>query len=226
MCYPKPGPRCSSHAKAELDKADKDLEQFLLKTTSLTPEQAYNQYDSLLTRKKQAQALYDSTPAGQASLEEAINETTGSLKETLQNRKLAGERLRRTALTAYKQTVTASKTLPTLEAPQGWEVFPEITSSGETTYRVYKEGIDLSIQQNKTSEETDAYVEGEVRGKPARLKREWCSMNERKLLAQVGHANGVKDPFGMLMDAEQLGLEKEEVRDLIQIIDSYESQPH
>jgi hypothetical protein len=83
MCYPKPGPRCSAHAKAKYvsllqkQKAARD-------SNSLTWEQSQH----LKTAVNAAELDYDSTPVGQARLELRIKQgmsRDGDIEERLEN---------------------------------------------------------------------------------------------------------------------------------------------
>lgn len=65
MCYAKPGPRCSAHARASLVRA----KQALKSTNKFTdPEQ----YFALKEKEAQARLDFDATPAGQKYLERRI----------------------------------------------------------------------------------------------------------------------------------------------------------
>lgn len=86
MCYPKPGPRCSKHAKDHLRKAVK----------------AYKKNPSLDAREnlQEARDQFDATPEGIAELEKQIEKTPGD--ERLSERLEAGKARRKMSLDALK----------------------------------------------------------------------------------------------------------------------------
>lgn len=89
MCYPKPGPRCSSHATKALQKA----------TAKYTKEGTYDSYAAM----RDAQKDYEMTPAGQDSLRRKFDkETDFSKKYELQERLERAITLRKEALAAIK----------------------------------------------------------------------------------------------------------------------------
>lgn len=90
MCYKRPGPRCSGHAKQKLDATHKRMIEAQDKDDVEAYVTAADEY-------KLAQQDYDMTPKGQKSLKEAI-ERTGDKDYTLRNRQERGALKRAEAL--------------------------------------------------------------------------------------------------------------------------------
>ena len=90
MCYKRPGPRCSGHAKQKLDATRKRMIEAQDKDDVEAYVTAADEY-------KLAQQDYDMTPKGQKSLKEAI-ERTGDKDYTLRNRQERGALKRAEAL--------------------------------------------------------------------------------------------------------------------------------
>lgn len=111
MCYPKPGPRCSAHAKKTLDKALREyqevtrdgMEMFRLKQGS--PE--LQRITHIMENLERAQSDYDSTPEGQLELDRLISEVDRPHSEKrykYELRKMKGQRARNLALRDFKKT--------------------------------------------------------------------------------------------------------------------------
>lgn len=79
MCYPKPGPRCSSHAAKKLLQAELALKN--LKGDYLTDTKAYAKYSDLKDKVAEATLEYDATPAGQLYLKRRIDTKQHPLTE-------------------------------------------------------------------------------------------------------------------------------------------------
>lgn len=97
MCYPKPGPRCASHAKKNLKKAT---------TAFIEAKKHGSEQDIKVTRRQflNAQIDYDSTPEGQKLIKEEIakqEENLGTINFTLEARLEAGQKRRVEAEEAY-----------------------------------------------------------------------------------------------------------------------------
>lgn len=112
MCYRKPGPRCSSHARANLKQAKQAWNE----------TQSSDAYDKL----KQAQKEYDMTPEGMSMLEGKIASTIDeATQEQLRNRLEYARVMRKAALDQIKaedQGDTAdSHVLPLPVDPQSSE---------------------------------------------------------------------------------------------------------
>lgn len=111
MCYPKPGPRCSNHAKQSLDSAKKAL-------MKAKKEGNKNMEQVAIIDLKNAMNDYDSTPAGQADLVNKIEETKSLIEigdsgginrsamesrlDSYEKRKATGELKREIAMEQYK----------------------------------------------------------------------------------------------------------------------------
>lgn len=93
MCYPLPGPRCSSHARKAMTKAYREYEQ----ESSNSPRKA-ELY--LVYREKRAE--FFSTPAGQKWLDNQIAET-GDPNGSLALAKEVGERTRAKAMEKMRE---------------------------------------------------------------------------------------------------------------------------
>lgn len=89
MCYAKPGPRCTPHAKKLLDKA----------VAEAVEEQTFTTFEAM----KHAQEDYDRTPGGQAELREKIDQETDERKRRkFEDRLEYGIESRRLALDEIK----------------------------------------------------------------------------------------------------------------------------
>lgn len=88
MCYPYPGPRCSSHARKALTKSYSDYEN----ESERSPLKG-----DLYTAYREKRAEYFATPAGQQWLEQQIGET-GDPNGSLEREKEMGARARAQAL--------------------------------------------------------------------------------------------------------------------------------
>lgn len=93
MCYPKPGPRCSSHAK-------KRYIMLRQKFQSMRGSFTWEEHNSMQEEVDAAELDFDSTPVGQARLELKIKQgdRRGEIKERLEN----ARELRRLQLEAIK----------------------------------------------------------------------------------------------------------------------------
>jgi hypothetical protein len=87
MCYKKPGPRCSSHALAQLSKAKLDFIEY---ENSINDHQSKNVQKEFLIRRKNIQKLEDeyyTTPAGLKELNESLEQEQDMIKKfQIQNR--------------------------------------------------------------------------------------------------------------------------------------------
>lgn len=98
MCYAKPGPRCSRHAREKLDRATENLTQ-LVRTHAPLDERT-----KAVERVLQAEEEYDATPAGLALLEQQIGTTTDPRKQgELQLRYNKGQRTRESQKQAHRE---------------------------------------------------------------------------------------------------------------------------
>ena len=90
MCYPKPGPRCSGHAKQKVVSTHK-------KMMEAQDKDDVESYVSAADEHALAQQDYDMTPKGQQALLTAI-ENTGDKDYKLRNRQERGALKRAEAL--------------------------------------------------------------------------------------------------------------------------------
>jgi hypothetical protein len=116
VCYPKPGPRCSTHARARLATAQERLNEALLRLDAVHVASAMGtgtdaEYLTASRAKEQAedemlaaQSVYDSTPAGQRALEDEIAASSpGSISAVeARTRLAAGQAARAEKLAAYR----------------------------------------------------------------------------------------------------------------------------
>lgn len=143
MCYPKPGPRCSNHARQTLDakkkkliKANQASSGVKLNFSKADAAKADARTETAMSEFRQALRDFDSTPDGQEELAEKIaksRETIDILQpvgearsnmedrlHTLEQRQEEGKARRRMALEQYKAT----------QSPNG-----KVTSQGTVLYK-------------------------------------------------------------------------------------------
>lgn len=143
MCYPKPGPRCSNHARQTLDakkkkliKANQASSSVKLNFSKADAAKADARTETAMSEFRQALRDFDSTPDGQEELAEKIaksRETIDILQpvgearsnmedrlHTLEQRQEEGKARRRMALEQYKAT----------QSPNG-----KVTSQGTVLYK-------------------------------------------------------------------------------------------
>ncbi len=101
MCYPKPGPRCSAHAAAQLTKAKLNLKT---QKRSIFDPKSQDIYQTLKQAVSDAQLNYDATPAGMKELERRALYDQGPQSEEYKLRLELGKALRQKQLEAIKQT--------------------------------------------------------------------------------------------------------------------------
>lgn len=216
MCYPKPGPRCSSHVKAELEKVDKELADFPRAVTMLDPQEAFKAYDDLVAQKTAALDRYYTTPAGQEELETQIRASNNPTEqEFLLKKKEEGKASREKALQEYKTSVI--KQLPT-----GWDVTETTPSMDCPVYQVSKPGIELTVKWENDNKDA-CYITGMVHGHKATLVNASEDGVHENLYVRLGETSGHKDPFGLLSSAETVGLKKKEVTDLLKVVRYYQT---
>lgn len=96
MCYPKPGPRCSSHAGKTRDKALAEL--ITLRDQNAPADKIAKAEENLLAKQKE----YEATPAGIDEIRKRLEGETDDAKQAMLNRRIeAGQALRAEALAAY-----------------------------------------------------------------------------------------------------------------------------
>lgn len=96
MCYPKPGPRCSSHAGKTRDKALAEL--VALRDQNASSDKIAKAEENLLAKQKE----YEATPAGIDELRKRLEGETDEAKQAMLTRRIdAGQELRAEALAAY-----------------------------------------------------------------------------------------------------------------------------
>lgn len=89
MCYPKPGPRCTPHAKDYLEKAKTRLESALIaeskKPSANTKDRLVKAFDNFCER----QSDYDTTPEGILALAKYYQQNKGTAQEDVYKRRLS-----------------------------------------------------------------------------------------------------------------------------------------
>ena len=106
MCYPKPGPRCSSHLKKEIAEAEKAIAQYNKHQSS--PSQYYGsvsfqEYETARTKVDDLRYQLAGTRSGQAELQSRIDAATAPTK------KQALEDLKAMTKASYDEKMTEYK---------------------------------------------------------------------------------------------------------------------
>lgn len=215
MCYPKPGPRCSSHAKAEVDRIEKELINFPSTTANLDPQEAFQFYEELVASKKVALDKFYTTPAGQDYLDTQIaHAKTNTEADFFVLKRDTGVKERQQALNAYKKTQKNW-------IPKGWSI-TETTTKGSTEYLVEKPGIMLTVKNDPNEDTETCSMTGTVYGKPATLINGSEDGINENLYAKLGISAGVQDPLGLLTPASNIGLKEKEITDLLKVATYYQ----
>lgn len=93
MCYPYPGPRCSSHAAKALARAQIACQNATF-TKNVPHEQKMKELDKLIARRDKAQKEFDATPAGMEILKQEIASGDTYTQERAKKRLREGKALR------------------------------------------------------------------------------------------------------------------------------------
>lgn len=153
MCYPKPGPRCSSHAGKTRDKALAEL--VALRDQNAPAEEIEAAKENVLAKQRE----YEATPAGIAELRKRLEGQTDEDKQVALNRRIeAGLTAREEALAAYSKKHSEAEELAycekELEARTTSEEFNALLEKRDEL-RVQLEELDEKITETEEAEEID-----------------------------------------------------------------------
>lgn len=96
MCYPKPGPRCSAHAKSKLDKTRHAYDRAVALHD-------FESFDTARTAYREAEAEYNTTPAGLEELRVKLAVAEGDAQIKLSHTYHHAKITRSDAISAYKE---------------------------------------------------------------------------------------------------------------------------
>lgn len=153
MCYPKPGPRCSSHAGKTRDKAV--AEYVALREQNAPAEEIDKAKENVLAKQRE----YEATPAGIADLRKRLEGQTDEAKQAVLNRRIeAGLAAREEALAAYSKKHSEAEELAycekELEARTTSEEFNALLEKRDEL-RAQLEELDEKITETEEAEEID-----------------------------------------------------------------------
>ena len=153
MCYPKPGPRCSSHAGKTRDKAV--AEYVALREQNAPAEEIETAKENVLAKQRE----YEATPAGIAELRKRLEGQTDEAKQAVLNRRIeAGLAAREDALAAYSKKHSEAEELAycekELEARTTSEEFNALLEKRDEL-RAQLEELDEKITETEEAEEID-----------------------------------------------------------------------
>lgn len=201
MCYPKPGPRCSAHAAADLAAARQHLEQ-LSNDNDVSDAALKDAYQ----REVKAQENFDATPKGMDALRRSIEQDKGAgfQRIQLQTRLLTGIDRRNDALDAYHKGLQTERTVPSHHLPVEGQ---KLVSTERRATRWGRKGEFYEHTWGTNSEgepvffaKVHYYVEAE--DAPARLVL--CDIEKNP------DAHGMSGPQFMRLLARQYGVENVE----------------
>lgn len=153
MCYPKPGPRCSSHAGKTRDKALAEL--VALRDQNASAEEIEAAKENVLAKQRE----YEATPAGVSELRKRLEGQTDEEKRTILERRIeAGLTAREEALAAYAKKHSDAEELAFCEQElEARTTSPEFIALLEKRdeLRAKLEELDAKIVETEEAEEED-----------------------------------------------------------------------
>lgn len=154
MCYPKPGPRCSSHAGKTRDKALAELIK-IVESHAKSSEIEVAQ-ENVLAKQRE----YEATPAGISELRKRLEGQTDEEKRALLERRIeAGLNARQEALNAYAKKHSDEEELAyceqELEARTTSDEFNALLEKRDE-FREKLEELDKKIEEAEESGDIDA----------------------------------------------------------------------
>ena len=143
MCYPKPGPRCSAHAKEKLREASKAFK-------------ANDSFDNFMALKD-AQQAYETTPEGIRELKKQLDSMQG-VDMTLEARITIAEGTRQAQIDAYNKEVARQEREEELAVALRKEWNAERDKDAEVTATLRQSLTDSSSVSDEEVQESLAYL--------------------------------------------------------------------